>query len=355
MEGAPCVNLTDAVRSVLLLKINGHLATRETPLGGSVASVRTTVAGHDWVVDYYPFVCYNNDDWIKLAVTLASDGKDVVASFAFRVVDQAGHLAPSRAAAGSATLGKGQSRAFFLMSRANLHNSGYLRDDSFVIECAITVLLDGRREPKEAAAASNAAPPVGAGGGPSSDMQRHFGELLRSQKGADVTFLVAGEEVAAHKCVLAARSPVFMAELFGGMREDAAAPRVEVEDMEPEVFRELVRFIYTDEPPELGGGDGREAMAQHLLAAADRYGMERLKLICEEKVCADVGIGNVAAALALAEQHGCAKLKARCMEFAVATPANLRAVVATEGYKHLLASCPTVMSELLVAVVDKYK
>ncbi|GJN39073.1 hypothetical protein PR202_gb28167 [Eleusine coracana subsp. coracana] len=45
----------------------------------------------------------------------------------------------------------------------------------------------------------------------------------------------------AHRCVLAARSPVFMAELLGDMRETAAR-EVEVED----VFRALVQFIYTD-------------------------------------------------------------------------------------------------------------
>nr|CAB3468698.1 unnamed protein product [Digitaria exilis] len=64
-------------------------------------------------------------------------------------------------------------------------------------------------------------------------------------------------------------------------------------------------------------------MAQHLLAAADRYVVD--KLICEEKVCGDISVGTAAARLVLAEQHGCSKLKAMCMEFMVATPANLRA------------------------------
>ncbi|KAB8112811.1 hypothetical protein EE612_051545, partial [Oryza sativa] len=37
--------------------------------------------------------------------------------------------------------------------------------------------------------------------------------------GADVTFQVGGETVAAHRAVLAARSRVFRAELFGPMKE----------------------------------------------------------------------------------------------------------------------------------------
>ena len=50
---------------------------------------------------------------------------------------------------------------------------------------------------------------------PPSDLHQHLGSLLRTEKGADVVFDVAGETFAAQRCVLAARSPVFSAELFG--------------------------------------------------------------------------------------------------------------------------------------------
>lgn len=64
-------------------------------------------------------------------------------------------------------------------------------------------------------------------------------------------------------------------------------------------------------------------MAQHLLAAADRYALERLKLLCETKLCEDVAINTVATTLALAEQHHCHQLKAVCLKF-IALPENLR-------------------------------
>ena len=51
-------------------------------------------------------------------------------------------------------------------------------------------------------------------------LQRHLGNLLDSELGGDVTFEVDGGELfAAHRCVLAARSSVFKAELFGSMVE----------------------------------------------------------------------------------------------------------------------------------------
>ena len=64
-------------------------------------------------------------------------------------------------------------------------------------------------------------------------------------------------------------------------------------------------------------------MAQHLLAAADRYGLDRLRLLCEDKLCEDVAINTVATTLALAEQHHCFQLKAVCLKF-VALPENLK-------------------------------
>ena len=63
-------------------------------------------------------------------------------------------------------------------------------------------------------------------------------------------------------------------------------------------------------------------MSQHLLAASDRYGLDRLRLLCEVNLCEDVAINTVATTLALAEQHHCFQLKSVCLKF-VALPENL--------------------------------
>lgn len=98
------------------------------------------------------------------------------------------------------------------------------------------------------------------------------------------------------------------------------------------MFQVLLHFIYWDALPdmeELLGLSSNWAsaqttlMAQHLLAAADRYALERLKVLCEAKLCENVAINNVATTLALAEQHHCFQLKAVCLKF-IAVPENLR-------------------------------
>lgn len=71
---------------------------------------------------------------------------------------------------------------------------------------------------------------------PSSNIGQQFGQLLETGKGTDVNFEVDGETFAAHKVVLAVRSPVFRAQLYGPMKEQNTQ-RIKVEDMEAPVFK----------------------------------------------------------------------------------------------------------------------
>ncbi|GJM97723.1 hypothetical protein PR202_ga14672 [Eleusine coracana subsp. coracana] len=180
----------------------------------------------------------------------------------------------------------------------NLYLHSYLKDDAFVVECAIKVL----RELTDKTAARRPANDLV----PSSGLNHHLGDLLAKGTGADVTFQVCEESFTAHKVILASRSPVFMAEFFGHMKEKRSQC-IEINDMEAAVFGAMLRFIYTDSAPAaLDQQKEGMALAQHLLVAADRYAIDRLKLICEDKLYDGVDVQTAAATLALAEQHSCA-------------------------------------------------
>ncbi|GJN07597.1 hypothetical protein PR202_ga25500 [Eleusine coracana subsp. coracana] len=98
----------------------------------------------------------------------------------------------------------------------------------------------------------------------------------------------------------------------------------------------------------------RLCLVQHTTKAAlatrstgrDGYSLDRLKLICEGKLADRVTVDTVATTLALAEQHNCSQLKDKCVDFITG---HLDAVLETEGYKHLEASCPIVLTQLLKA------
>jgi speckle-type POZ protein len=115
-----------------------------------------------------------------------------------------------------------------------------------------------------------------------------------------------------------------MAQLFGLMEERNSSV-VRIDDMEPRVFWTMLHFIYMDEFPKLDKGD-TIAMAQHLLVAADRYDLQRQKLICEHKLCECISTSSATTTLVLAEQHGCKGLKEACFKFHK-SPCNLKKIM----------------------------
>ena len=111
------------------------------------------------------------------------------------------------------------------------------------------------------------------------------------------------------------------------------------------MFRAVLHFIYTDSLPVVDKDD-TVAMSQHLLVAADRFNLERLKLMCEDKLCKHIDIDTIATTLALAEQHGCRGLKEKCFSF-LKSPDIMKTVMATDGFEHLKNSCPSIIEELV--------
>jgi speckle-type POZ protein len=111
---------------------------------------------------------------------------------------------------------------------------------------------------------------------PECRLSEDFGQLFENQKFSDVTLAVAGREFQAHKAILAARSPVFAA-MFEHEMEERKHNRVEILDVEHEVLREMLRFIYTGKAASL------DKMADDLLAAADK--VSSLLCCCYEHDC----------------------------------------------------------------------
>jgi speckle-type POZ protein len=150
---------------------------------------------------------------------------------------------------------------------------------------------------------------------PPSDIGIHLGCLLDHTDGTDVSLTIDGETFRAHRAVLAARSPVFRAELFGSMAE-ARMTSITLHEITPATFKVMLRFMYTDAlPGEDELGDSSTEILQDLLVAADRYALDRLKLMCAQKLWDKVSADTVATTLACAETHNCQELKSKCINF----------------------------------------
>ncbi|KAF7109273.1 hypothetical protein CFC21_109565 [Triticum aestivum] len=332
--------IAPAVSGSHVVKIDGYSRTKGLGNGKRINSDTFIIGGHRWCVQYYPDGAASNDtDWISVFLfSDRSDDTEVKAKFKISLLGQDRQPVPQYSFSTLIHTFSSKEAAWGFaqfIKRNDLEESLHLKDDVFSIRCDVTVLKEIFTEPIR--------PPVVVPV-PPSDMHQHFGQLLLAGEAADVNFEVGAETFAAHRCILAARSSVFKAELLGTMKEKTAT-HIRIDDMEPKVFKALLHFIYTDSLPVMDEGDGA-ATAQHLLVAADRYSMERLKLICEGKLCDHICKSTAATTLALAEQHGCGSLKKACFKF-LTSPGNLKAVMASDGYEHLRSSCPGVMDELV--------
>ncbi|KAL6509520.1 BTB/POZ and MATH domain-containing protein 3 [Orobanche gracilis] len=337
--------------------ILGYSLAKGMGPGRYISSDTFSVGGYEWAIYFYPDG-KNPDDssmHVSVFISLASEGTDVRALFELTLLDQSGkekhkvHSHFDRALeSGPYTLKyKGSMwgyKRFF--RRTSLESSDFLKDDCLYMHCTVGVVRTRVEGPKLYSV------PV-----PPSDMGQSLKHLLHSETGCDIIFQIGEESFKAHKLILAARSPVFRAHFFG-LVGNLNSDKVELEDIEPSIFKALLQFIYSDELPSFheiicSTSTPSAIMMQHLLAAADRFGLNRLKQLCEANLCEEVSADTVATTLSLAEQHHCTHLKAICLKFA-ATNLGDFAVMRSEGFRHLEKSCPSLLSELLetVASVD---
>ena len=120
------------------------------------------------------------------------------------------------------------------------------------------------------------------------------------------------------------------------MQEARPGQCITIQDMQPVVFKALLHFIYTDSLPSREDTE----MVRLLLVAADRYAVDRLKLVCQSILCEDLNKDTVAIILALADQHNCHQLKDACLQF-IELSNFMDALVATQRLKDLKKTCPS--------------
>lgn len=355
-DGSPSSSrsVTNTVNGSHNFVIQGYSLAKGMGVGRHIASETFTVGGYQWAIYFYPDGknAEDNSLYVSVFIALASEGTDVRALFELTLVDQSGkgknkvHSHFDRALeSGPYTLKYRGSmwgyKRFF--RRAVLETSDYLKDDCLKLNCTVGVVVSAIEYPRLHSITV-----------PESDLGLHFGALLENQEASDVIFDVAGEKFHAHKLVLAARSPVFKENFFDSSEQ---SNEVVITDMEPTVFKAMLHYIYRDTLPDeepsspnsslSSSSSTPETLTERLLAAAHVYGLRRLRLLCESKLCRSISIDTVASTLALAESYHAVDLKAACLKFAAE---NLADVMRSKGFEYLKEKCPLLQSELLKTV-----
>ena len=331
---AQTTTIMDSPSVVVKFKIN-YEQTKHLAAGHAVNSDAISAGGHIWRINFYPhgaqetpeegrdnpsifleLLRKSRNTWVKAIFTTSIKNKDGKA-FKF----ESSWSFPSERYFDILQL-------FQFGSHTDMVNN-YVEDGHIKFVCTIVVLQ------------SNSVIPV-----PLSNIGKHMGTLLDSMDGMDVSFVIGGETFHAHRFVLAARSPVFKAELFGSMVEATTMTPITLHEIAPATFKLMLQFMYTDALPgdeELGNTPIKTLW--DLLAAADRYALDRLKLLCAQKLWEDVSVDTVASTLACAKMYNCPELKDMCIDF-FAEANNFKAAVLTDGFAKLVQQFPSIISEL---------
>ncbi|CAO2207320.1 unnamed protein product [Urochloa humidicola] len=304
--------------------------TNNLTVGDAVSSEFISAGGHLWMIHCYPHgnLVEDRGQYVSMYLELTScpsnvktifhvflQGRDGLPSFSHeqKLVDVYSE--------DSISLGWNR-----FMKRSTLE-SMYFTNGWVTFLCSIIVL----------GADTIAVPP--------SNMGRDFSHLLDCKASTDISIIVKGEAIPAHRAILAARSQVFQAKLFGSMA-GAASSSIMLQDIEPATFKAMLEFMYTDELPEdYKFGDALVETMKHLLAAADRYSMDRLKLICARKLWDNISEDTFASILVCAETYNCPELKSKCFEF-FAMENNLKKIIFTDGFMLLVQKFQPLAAEL---------
>ena len=141
----------------------------------------------------------------------------------------------------------------------------------------------------------------------------HLSKLLENQSLSDVTFVVKNEKIGAHSAIVVSASPVICAMLEEDKFKEGRTKVVEVDDIDPSVFKEMLRYVYTGKAPKLD----EDAMTEPLFLAADKYQIKGLMYFCEQSLISKLNIQQVVHYLVLAHLHSALQLLEASLKFMV--------------------------------------
>ena len=128
---------------------------------------------------------------------------------------------------------------------------------------------------------------------------------------------------------MSAWSPTFEAMFKSEMRENNSNQLI-INDIEPQVINKMLHFIYTGS---VINGFISEKDASDLLGTADKYHLDLLKNMCEDKLCSSLEISNSVEYLVLGNLHNADNLRQMALRLIVK---NMDLIVDSDVYKNLM-------------------
>ena len=171
---------------------------------------------------------------------------------------------------------------------------------------------------------------------PSSTLVSEFRALVDNEKLSDVTFIVEGTPVYAHKLLLM-RCPYFHALILGDMKE-SSMKTIRIEQVSHSTFLKILEYLYTDQL--------RIYLdcAMELFEAANRFCIPRLKTMCEKRMLQSINVANAADIFHAADYHSAMALREKAKKFILS---HFESVSKTPSFEEMGRSNIDLVFELL--------
>ena len=162
--------------------------------------------------------------------------------------------------------------------------------------------------------------------------------ILDDEVSADAQFKVKRQIITAHKCILKPNSPI----LFEFCKDSNEGEMIQIENVRPDIFRIVLRFIYAGELPDI---DTIRKNGMKIIEAADKFGVIPLKLAIETELVRNLLIKrfNVTNYLIFAEAKTCSLLKEAAMSYFVTRATDLL----NSETREKLSESPDLLIELM--------
>jgi speckle-type POZ protein len=148
------------------------------------------------------------------------------------------------------------------------------------------------------------------------------------------------QTIGAHVLILSAVSPVF-ASMFQGSTDR----KVEIVDFEMAIFTQLLTYLYTGVAPRMS----EENITPILLEAANKYGVEMLKIECTDVLLTRMTLENNVQTLIWSQKHAASKLFEAALEFLVD---NFNTICYRSEWKDLIKNDPDLCMLVTQRVAD---
>uniref|UniRef100_A0A915MVH9 non-specific serine/threonine protein kinase n=1 Tax=Meloidogyne javanica TaxID=6303 RepID=A0A915MVH9_MELJA len=169
-------------------------------------------------------------------------------------------------------------------------------------------------------------------------------KMFISGEGSDCIVECGNQEFPVHKFVLMAHSDVFRAMFNHKDTLESVESRIRITDFGPETVHQMLTYMYSGGLPE----DFSDEQASNLIEISEKYQLDSLKIICQDKLISRLSMANVCSMVTIADIHNADLLMSACIPL---VRSHIRQLMASQEWTEMKTNNPRLLNLVLEKVI----